>query len=83
MEQDGDILIFDTGGGRSGTITRKDRNFFEYKNKKQRLLVYQDKSEVKVYPIVNAVTKAWIQGRDLSILLVMNYVTLLDDKDKI
>ena len=43
---------------------------------------YQDKSEGKVYPFVNAVTKAWIQGRDMSVLLVINYTTLLDDPDE-
>ena len=32
-----------------------------------------------MYPIVNAVTKAWIQGRDLPVLLVMNYTTLFYD----
>ena len=43
---------------------------------------YQDKSEGKVYPIVNTVTKVWIQGRDLPVLLVMNYATFLDDTDE-
>ena len=43
---------------------------------------YQDKSEGKVYPIVNTVTKVWIQGRDLPELLVMNYATILDDTDE-
>ena len=57
MEEQGDILIFDTGGGSIGTIAIRARYLFEYTNQKQRLLEYQDKSEVKVYPIVNAVMK--------------------------
>ena len=35
-----------------------------------------------MYPIVNAVKKAWIQGRDIPVLLMMNYVTLLDNPYK-
>ena len=52
---------------------------FEYKNHKQRIMGYQDESEGKVYPIVDAVTKAWIQGRYLPVLLVINYSTLFND----
>ena len=40
MEEKGDVLIFDTGGGRNVTITRIAWNVFEYKNHKQRLLGY-------------------------------------------
>ena len=79
MEEEGDILIFDIVSGRDGTITRRLCYVFEYKNHKQRLLGYQDKILGKVYPIINAVTKAWIQGRDLPVLLMMNYSTMLDD----
>ena len=32
-----------------------------------------------MYPIVNTVKKAWIQGRHLPILFVTNYATLLDE----
>ena len=82
MLQQGYILIFDTGGGRNGNITRRSWYVFEYKNHKLGILVYHDKIEVKVYPIVNSMDKAWIQGRDLPVLLVMNYATLLDDPDE-
>ena len=79
MEKENDILIFDTVGGRNYNTTKRAWHVFEYTNHKQRLLVYQDKIKGKVYPIVHAVTKAWIQGRDLPILLVMDYITLLYD----
>ena len=65
MEEEGDIIIFDTGGGSNGTITRRVWHVFEYTDHKQILLGYQDKSEIKAYPIVNAAAKAWIQGRDV------------------
>ena len=81
MGEEGDILIFDTSGGINGTITRRAWHIFEYKNHKQRLLGYQDKSEGKVYPIVNAVAKAQIQGRYMLVLIVMKYSTLLDYTD--
>ena len=82
MEEQGGILIFDTGGGINDTTTRRVWHFFKYANHKQRLLGYQDKSEGKVYPIFNAVTKPWIKGRDIPVLLVMNYDTFLDDLDE-
>ena len=61
MEEEGDIIILDTGDRRNGNIKRREWHIFEYKNHKQRLMGYQDKSEGKFYPIVNAVTKAWFQ----------------------
>ena len=80
VEEEYGILIFDTGGGSNGTTKRRTWHVFEYKNHIQRLLGYQDKSEGKMYPIFNAVTKAWIQGIDLPVLLVMNDTTLLNDQ---
>ena len=79
MEEEGDIVIFDTGGGRNGTTTRISWHLSEYKNHKHRHLVYQDKLDRNVNPIVNAGTKAWIQRGDIPFLLVMNYANLLDD----
>ena len=79
MEEEGDILIFDTGGGNNWTITRRVWHVFEYINNKQRLLGYQDKIEGGFYLVVNSVTKEWIQGRYLPVVLGMNYSTLLYD----
>ena len=42
----------------------------------------QDKIKGNVYPIVNYVMKAWIKLRDLTVLQIMNYATLLDDPDE-
>ena len=78
-EEEAGILIFDTGGERNGTITRREWHVFEYTNHKQRILGKQDKSEGKVYPTVNAATKAWIHGRYMTVLLVKNYDTFLDN----
>ena len=35
-----------------------------------------------MYPIVNVLTKLWIQLRDLTLLLVMKYVTFLNDTNE-
>ena len=82
VEEEGDILIFDTGGERTESTIIIAWHLYEYKIHKQRLLVYQDKSKRNVYPIFNAGAKAWIRGRDILILLVMNYATLLYDTDE-
>ena len=82
MEEEGGILIFDTSGGMNGIITIRAWHLFEHTNHKQRLRVYQDKSEGKLYPIVNAVMKALTQGIYLLVLLVMNYATLLNDPNE-
>ena len=55
MEDEGYILIFDTCGGINGTVTRIAWYVFEYKNHRKKLLGYHDKSEGKLYPIVNDV----------------------------
>ena len=70
------------GVGRNGTITRRAWRVFVHMNHKHILLGNRDKSDGKVYSIVNSATKAWIQGRDLTVLLMMNYVTLLDDPNE-
>ena len=64
MEEEDDILILETGGGRNWIVTIIVWHVFEYKKQKQVPMVYKDKSEGKLYPIVNAVTKVWIQGRN-------------------
>ena len=79
-EEEKDVSIFDKGCGRNGTIAKIIWHAFEYKNHQKELCGYQDKSKGKVYPIFNTVTNDWIKDRDLPVLLVMNYATLIDDK---
>ena len=72
-----DILIFDTGGGRIGTIKKRAWHMFEYTNYQQEFHGYHDNSKVKVYLIVNTVTNAWIKDRYLPVLLVIKYETMI------
>ena len=78
MKEEGGILIFETGGLIIETNTRKAWCVFEYTSHKKKQLGYQDKSEGKSYPIVNTVTKVWIQGIYMPALLMTNYAKLMD-----
>ena len=77
-----DILIFDTGGGKNPTITRRAWTIFETTNHQQEIRGYQDTSGGKICQIVNAVTKAFIPGRDLPIILIVHYAAMIDDPDE-
>lgn len=46
------------------------------------MIGYHDKGKPKICKIINAITKVNILGRDTPILLLINYVTLLEDEDK-
>ena len=47
-EEERDVLIFDIGGWRNGTITKRECHVFEYTNHQQELSGYQDKIKAKV-----------------------------------
>ena len=76
---DKDMLVIDTGGGRNATITTRAWKVLQRTNHRTAMHGYQDKGPPKVYPIVNAVTKVEIRGKDLPVLFAINYATLLDD----
>ena len=77
-----DIVIFDTGGGINSTITARAWHVFEYTSHFQQMSGYGDKSKPKLCNIVNAATKAWIPGRDVPVIFVVNYATLNEDPDE-
>ena len=62
-----DILIFDTDGGKNSTIAQQAWTVFETISHQQEIRGYQYTSGGKNCSIVNAVTKAFIQGRDLPV----------------
>ena len=72
----------DTGGGCMSTVTNRAWEVLQYTNHKTKISGYQDKGSPQMCNIVNAITKAKIQGMEESILLVMNYVTLVEDINK-
>ena len=81
-EENENVLIFDTGGGRNGIITSRAWHVYERTSHRQEVVGYQDKSGGTICPIVNAVTKAYIPGRNLPVFLVINYTALLEDEDE-
>ena len=76
------ILIFDTGGGKNPTIAQRAWTVFETTSHQQEIRGYQDTSGGKICPIVNAVTKAFIPGRDLPVIFIVHYAALIDDPDE-
>ena len=76
-----DILIVDTGGGPHGTVAARAWVVTETTSHNCDLRGHQS-PESKPCPVVNALAKATIKGRDTPILLKMNYVTLVDDPDE-
>ena len=77
-----DVLIMDSGGGHYGTITARAWRVLSQTNHSTFLSGYQDSGPAKEWPVVNAVTKVRIQGREDPVLFVMNYVTMLDDDNE-
>eukprot|EP00957_Ditylum_brightwellii_P030024 2272318-Ditylum_brightwellii.AAC.1 len=77
-----DMLTFDTGGSYNSTITKKAWHVFEKTNHKQYLCRYGDKGDPKEFQIVNAATKAFNPGKEILIILVVNYATLNEDPDE-
>ena len=77
-----DILIFDTREGKFPTITKQAWTIFEITNHQQEIQGYQVTSGGKIRLIVNAITKAFIPGRDLPIIFAVNYAALIDDPDE-
>ena len=77
-----DIDILDSRGGRNLTITKKTWHVFEETNPRQEIQGYQYKESGQVCSIVNAVTKATNLGREMPVLLVINYATRIIDSQK-
>jgi len=82
VDKDQDIMVIDTGGGMNATITKRAWKILHRTNHQTAMVGYQDKGSPQVCQIVNAVTKASITGRDKPVLLLVNYATLLNDKEE-
>jgi hypothetical protein len=76
------ILIIDTGGGTTSTITKQVCMVLITTNHVTSLSGYQNKATPKQYPIVHCAVKAHIQNYDNPVVFLLNYVTLLDDANE-
>ena len=74
-------MVIDSGGGQTCTVIKSAWRITHITNHCTALSGYQDKN-TQVCPMVNAVTKAHIKGKDEPVLLYVNYATLIDDKDE-
>ena len=74
-------MVIDSGGGQTCTVTKNSWRITHTTNHRTALLGYQDKN-IQVCSIVNAVTKAYIKGKDEPVLLCVNYETLIDDEEE-
>ena len=77
-----DVLIMDSGGGKLGTVTKRAWWIESYTSERTSLSGYQDKSRPRIHPVVNAITKTHVKGREQPVLLLYNHVTLLDDPEE-
>ena len=76
------IMIIDTGGGLSPTITKTAWKILSRTERKIQFLGYQDQGKPKTCPVVNAVTKAYPKDYQKPIILLHNNATLIDDDNE-
>jgi hypothetical protein len=76
------ILIVDTGGGHISTITKASCLVLHRTNHWTELIGYQDKSCPKRHPIVHCAIKVKAPNIEQPIILVLNYVSLLEDDEE-
>eukprot|EP00957_Ditylum_brightwellii_P175982 13400380-Ditylum_brightwellii.AAC.1 len=73
-------MVFDTGGGRNSTVTKRVCHIFKITNHTQTIRGYGNEGEQKTYQIVNAAMKAYIPGRKMPIIVLLYYATLNEDE---
>eukprot|EP00957_Ditylum_brightwellii_P171080 13023955-Ditylum_brightwellii.AAC.1 len=81
QDNEDNILIVGTGGGRNSTITKRAWHIFKRTNRKHIIKGYGD-NEGKLCSIVNAAKKAWINERDEPVILILNHATLIEDPNE-
>jgi hypothetical protein len=76
------ILVIDSGGGHISTITKSACLVLHRTGHWTETLGYQDKSSPKRHPIVHCAIKVKAPNIDQPIILVLNYVSLLEDEEE-
>jgi hypothetical protein len=76
------VLIIDTGGGTSPTITSNAWKVTHRYNTSISITGYQSKDPPINCAVVNAVTKAFIPGRMDPVIFEVNYATLIQDTEE-
>jgi hypothetical protein len=73
------VLIIDTGGGVTPTITANAWKVTHTYNVTMSMLGYQSKEPPQECKVVNAITKVTIPGREEAVIFDVNYATLIMD----
>jgi hypothetical protein len=76
------VLIIDTGGGVTPTITANAWKVTHRYNVTMSMLGCQSKAPPQECRVVNAITKVNIPGREDPVIFEVNYATLVDDNDE-
>jgi hypothetical protein len=76
------VLIMDTGGGVTPTITANAWKVTHGYNVTMSMLGYQSKAPPQECWVVNEITKVNIPGREDPVIFEVNYATLVDDNDE-
>eukprot|EP00957_Ditylum_brightwellii_P040904 3097006-Ditylum_brightwellii.AAC.1 len=77
-----DVAVFNTGGGRNSTATKRAWHIFETMNHTQTIRGYGNEGERKTCQIINAATEAYTPGREMPITVLLYYATLNEDKNE-
>ena len=76
------VLIIDTGGGITPTITANAWRITHRYNITMSMSGYQSKAPPQECIVVNAITKVKIPGRDEPMIFEVNYATLVQDENE-
>ena len=74
------VLIIDTGGGLTPTITANAWRVTHRYNVTMSMSGYQSKAPPQECAVVNAITKVQLPGRDEPVIFEVNYATLVADE---
>ena len=74
-----EIMVFDTGGGRTPTITERAWHILEYTGIQSHLQPYQGKGDPQKCSMVNGITLAFGPDFIEPVLIIANNATLIED----
>ena len=76
------VLIIDTGGGITPTITANAWKITHRYNITMSMSGYQSKAPPQECVVVNAITKVQLPGREDPVIFEVNYATLVEDENE-
>ena len=77
-----DLLVKDMGGGIKAAITKQILSILQRTNHQTAMVGYQEKGSPQIFEVVNTIIKAFIKGRDMPVLFLINYATLSNNEEE-